>query len=85
MISFPVRWYYDILRGLDHFRVADRYDERLAEGVDMLVSKRDADGRWRLENRHQGATHFSIDGREGAPSRWNTLRAMRVLNWVGAE
>lgn len=84
MISFPVRWYYDILRGLDHFRSADRYDERIAEAVDLLSSKRDQDGRWALENRHQGATHFSIDGREGAPSRWNTLRAMRVLEWVGA-
>lgn len=85
MISFPVRWYYDILRGLDHFRTADRYDERLVEAVDLLASKRDEDGRWALENRHQGATHFSIDGREGAASRWNTLRAMRVLQWVGAE
>jgi hypothetical protein len=85
MISYPVRWYYDVLRGLDHFRVADRFDERMAEAVDLLASKKDDDGRWALENRHQGATHFSIDGREGAPSRWNTLRAMRVLDWAGAQ
>ena len=85
MISYPVRWYYDVLRGLDHFRVANRFDERMAEAVDLLASKKDDDGRWALENRHQGATHFSIDGREGAPSRWNTLRAMRVLDWAGAQ
>lgn len=84
MISFPVRWYYDILRGLDHFRMADRFDERMAEAVGLVASKQDAEGRWALENRHQGATHFSIDGREGAPSRWNTLRAMRVLDWVAS-
>jgi hypothetical protein len=85
MISYPVRWYYDVLRGLDHFRVADRFDERMAEAVDLLASKKDDEGRWALENRHQGATHFPIDGREGAPSRWNTLRAMRVLDWAGAS
>lgn len=84
MISFPVRWYYDILRGLEHFRRAERFDERLTDAVKLLESKRDSAGRWALENRHQGATHFSIDGREGHPSRWNTLRAMRVLEWVGA-
>lgn len=85
MISFPVRWYYDILRGLDYFRVADIYDERMSEALDLLAVKRDPEGRWLLENRHQGATHFSIDGREGHPSRWNTLRAMRVLDWAGAS
>jgi hypothetical protein len=84
MISFPVRWYYDILRGLDYLRLAADYDERCAEAVEMLVSKRGPDGLWRLENRHQGPTHFRVDGPEGSPSRWNTLRALRVLDWADA-
>ncbi|HEU4321417.1 MAG TPA: hypothetical protein VFS66_15210 [Acidimicrobiia bacterium] len=85
MLSFPVRWYHDILRGLDHFRLAGPFDDRCAEAVEMLVSKRDSEGRWRLENRHQGPVHFRVDGPEGGPSRWNTLRALRVLEWAGAD
>lgn len=85
MISFPVRWYHDILRGLDHLRLARPFDERCAEAVELLISKRDGQGRWRLENRHQGPVHFRVEGREGGPSRWNTLRALRVLEWAGAS
>ena len=85
MLSFPVRWYYDILRGLDHFRLAGPFDERCAEAVELLVSKRDTEGRWPLENRHQGPVHFRVEGREGSPSRWNTLRALRVLAWAGVD
>jgi hypothetical protein len=84
MISFPVYWYYDILRGLDYFRLAGDFDDRCAEAVEMLASKRDSDGLWWLENRHQGPTHFRVDGPEGSPSRWNTLRALRVLEWADA-
>jgi len=82
MISFPVYWYYDILRGLDYFRLVGVFDDRCSEAVEMLVSKRDSDGLWWLENRHQGPTHFRVDGSEGSPSRWNTLRALRVLEWA---
>ena len=82
MISFPVYWYYDILRGLDYFRLVGVFDDRCSEAVEMLVSKRDSDGLWWLENRHQGPTHFRVDGPEGSPSRWNTLRALRVLEWA---
>jgi hypothetical protein len=85
MISFPVRWYYDVLRGLDYFRLARPYDERCAEAVQILVAKEDGEGRWPLENRHQGPTHFRVDGPEGGPSRWNTLRALRVLDWADAH
>ena len=83
MISFPVRWYYDVLRALDYFRLAGPFDDRCTEPIEMLVSKRDTEGRWPLENRHQGPVHFRVEGPEGGPSRWNTLRASRVLDWAG--
>lgn len=85
MFSYPTRWYYDVLRCLDHFRsTRATLDERCVEGIDLVADKRDREGRWPLENRHQGPTHFRMDGSEGSPSRWITLRAMRVLDWAGA-
>jgi hypothetical protein len=80
--SYPTFWHYDVLRGLDYLRAADVVpDERMAEAIDLVRSKRDADGRWPLENPHPGTLHFAIDDGDGRPSRWNTLRAMRVLRW----
>jgi hypothetical protein len=80
--SYPTYWHYDVLRGLDYLRAADAIpDERVTEAIDLVESKRDADGRWPLENPHPGKVHFAMDEGEGRPSRWNTLRAMRVLNW----
>jgi hypothetical protein len=82
--SHPTFWHYDVLRGLDYLRAAGAVpDDRLAEAIELVRSKRDADGRWPLENPHPGALHFAIDDGEGRPSRWNTLRAMRVLRWYG--
>ncbi len=81
MPSYPVRWYHDVLRGLEHFRRANRHDARLAEAVTLLRAKADADGRWRLENSHQGPTPLDFGEGEGWPSRWVTLRALRVLRW----
>jgi hypothetical protein len=80
--SFPTYWHYDVLRGLDYMRAAGvAPDERVAEAIALVESKRDADGRWPLENPHRGEQHFPLDEGEGRPSRWNTLRAMRVLRW----
>ncbi|MEX1249117.1 MAG: hypothetical protein WEA57_00345 [Acidimicrobiia bacterium] len=84
MFSFPAYWYYDVLRGLDYFRsTGAAFDERCTEAIDLVMSKRGTDGRWPLENIHQGPTHLEMEGAENDPSRWNTLRAMRVLNWAG--
>jgi len=88
--SFPTGYHYDALRGLEYFRTADvKPDARMDDAIELVRSKRDADGRWALENPHD--THmvqtsvadldFGMDEREGEPSYWNTLRAMRVLNW----
>lgn len=84
MFSFPYYWYYDVLRALDYFRsTGSPLDERCDEAVELVVSKRRSDGRWPLGNIHQGPTHVRMDGAEGDPSRWITLRAMRMLDWAG--
>ena len=59
-------------------------DERLAEPIQLVESKRGPDGRWLLENTHPGAVHFELEDGDGRPSRWNTLRALRVLEWYHA-
>lgn len=80
--SFPMRWQYDVLRALEYFRAADEPpDPRLDEAIRLLRSKRRPDGTWLLENTHPGAVHFTLEDGDEHPSRWNTLRAMRVLNW----
>lgn len=82
MLSFPPRWHYDILRGLDHFQaVAAPEDERLADALGVLEGKRRRDGRWPVQHKHTGRVWFDMEtGRR--PSRWNTLRALRVLRWA---
>jgi hypothetical protein len=80
--SFPPWWHYDLLRALDYFRaVGEEPDPRVAEAIAILRSKRQPDGTWLLENTHPGAVHFLMEDGDGRPSRWNTLRALRVLNW----
>lgn len=84
MLSYPVRWFHDVLRGLDHFRLADRRDPRLAEAVELVRSKAGQDGRWALENVHEGPVLFRLGPVEGGPDRWVTFRALRVLRWWDA-
>ena len=80
--SFPTRWHYDVLRGLEYFRsTGDPPDPRASEAIELLRSKQQADGTWLLENTHSGAVHFTLEDGDGRPSRWNTLRALRVLRW----
>ena len=80
-LAFPYYWHYDVLRALDYFRKAGAPDPRMAEAVSVLRSKRQPDGRWLLERVHPGRVHFHLEGGVGTPSRWNTLRALRVLKW----
>jgi hypothetical protein len=80
--AFPTWWHYDVLRGLEYLRRAGvAPDERVAEAVALVASKRDGDGRWPLETTHPGRMPVETDEGEGRPSRWNTLRALRVLRW----
>jgi hypothetical protein len=79
--AFPYYWHYDVLRALDYFRSSGADpDPRMAEAVDVVRSERQPDGRWLLERIHPGRVHFDLE-EVGAPSRWNTLRALRVLEW----
>jgi hypothetical protein len=78
---FPPRWHYDVLRALDHFRDVDApRDARLEDAIALVHAAQHADGRWRLRYAYRGSTYFTME-RVGAPSRWNTLRALRVLRW----
>ena len=80
--SFPNRWHYDVLRALEYFRsVGSAPDSRMAEAIDLLRSKEQPDGTWLLENTHPGKVHFALEDGDNRPSRWNTLRALRVLSW----
>jgi hypothetical protein len=80
-LSFPPRWHYDILRALDYFQAVDAFtDPRLAEAIEILRARRRDDGRWIHQHSYPGKTYFEME-RRGAPSRWNTLRALRVLKW----
>jgi hypothetical protein len=79
--AFPYYWHYDVLRALDYFRGAGAEpDARMAEAVAVVRSKQQADGRWLLDHLHPGRVHFDLEN-VGTPSRWNTLRALRVLDW----
>jgi hypothetical protein len=81
-LAFPTWWHYDVLRGLEYLRRAGvAPDGRAAEAIDLVASKRDADGRWPLETHYPGRMPVAMDDGEGLPSRWNTLRALRVLDW----
>ena len=80
---FPPRWHYDVLRALDYFRDAGgAVDDRMTEALDLVEAKRQPDGRWLMEHEYPGDVHFPVDDGVGQPSRWNTLRALRVLRWA---
>ena len=84
--GFPYYWRYDILRGLDYFRnTGAEPDQRVAEAVELVESKQQPDGRWLLDRIYPGRVHFDVESPAGSPSRWNTLRALRVLRWWNKE
>ncbi len=86
LFTHPSRWRYDVLRGLDYFRDAGVFtgnapDPRLTDAVDHVRSRQRPDGTWPLDRRDPGRVWFDVDEGPGEPSRWVTLRAMRVLQW----
>lgn len=84
--SFPPTWHYDVLRGLDYLRSAGvEPDERVAEAVELVADRQHQNGRWPLQNPHPDRFDFDMDPGKGKASRWNTLRALRVLNWYSAR
>ena len=78
-LSYPRRWRYDILSALDFFQYSNTpWDSRLKPAIDVLLKKRTKQGTWKVQAKHPGQTHFDME-KAGLPSRWNTLRALRVL------
>ncbi len=90
-MPFPPRWHYDFLRALDYFQSVNApRDERMNDAIDLLLKKREKDGRslaprdkWPLNAPYAGLVYFHME-KAGQPSRWNTLRALRVLKWWAA-
>jgi hypothetical protein len=84
-MHFPPRWHYDFLRGLDYFQAVQApVDERAEEAIQLLKNKQGPDGRWVVNTRWPGLVFFHLE-QAGQPSRWNTLRALRVLKWAGND
>jgi len=82
LMSFPPRWFYDVLRGLDYLHQSGiDPDPRCEDAIEVIKSKQRRDGTWPLQNRHPGRVHFDMEEGSGKPSRWNTLRVLRVLRW----
>lgn len=78
-LCYPSRWYYDILRAMDYFQLARvEYDNRMGDAIKVILEKRTPTGQWKLASKHPGQTHFEME-KPGTVSRWNTLRALRVL------
>lgn len=83
-LSFPPRWRYDILRGLEHLAATgSSWDDRLGDALDVLNGRQRRDGRWPVQNKHAGKVWFDMET-TGRPSRWNTLRALRVARWASS-
>jgi len=80
--AFPTLWHYDVLRALDYLRAAGVVpDARVEEAVASVLERRQDDGRWLLDVRHRDTLYEELSGAVGAPNRWITLRALRVLDW----
>ena len=83
--SYPPRWHYDLLKATSYFALrGGPADPRRVEAIDQVRAKRQPNGCWLLEGTHPGAVHFRFEGPDGTSSRWNTLRALRVLRWYDA-
>jgi hypothetical protein len=86
--SFPITWHYDVLRGLDYLRSAGvAPDERIAEAVQLVEKRRHQNGRWPLGAVYRDVVPipFEMEAGVGTASRWNTLRALRVLDRYGTQ
>ena len=83
-VGFPNKGFYDVVRVLDYLRVArPEPDERMTEVLDIVESKRDADGRWPLDHKYHERLLVDFGDSEGQPSKWITLRGSRILRWAG--
>ena len=80
--SFPTFWHYDVLRGLDYLRNAGiKPDSRVSDAIETVIERRHQNGRWPLNLLHREHISLQMESSVGSASRWNTLRALRVLRW----
>jgi len=80
--SFPTVWHYDVLRGLDYLRSAGiEPNNRMREAIEIVIKRRHQNGRWPLNLLHPERIPLKMETAIGSASRWNTLRALRVLHW----
>ena len=80
--SFPTFWHYDVLRGLDYLRNAGiKPDSRVSEAIEIVIERRHQNGRWPLSVLYGERIPLEMETAVGGASRWNTLRALRVLRW----
>ena len=84
-LTYPCRWKYDILRALDFFQYTGiGWDNRMKAALDVLMSKRNNEGSWNMQAAHPGQVHVNME-KAGKPSRWNTLRVLRVMKHFEIE
>jgi len=80
--SYPTFWHYDVLRGLDYLRNAEiKPDSRVEEAIEVVIERRHQNGHWPLNLLHPERIPLEMETEVGRASRWNTLRALRVLRW----
>jgi hypothetical protein len=83
-LAYPWMWHHDVLRGLEYFRSAGRVpDKRLAPAITVVKQRQHQNGRWPRNAVHRDPVQLEMEGPKGTASRWNTLRAYRVLDWNG--
>jgi len=86
LFSFPTFWHYDVLRGLDYLRAADiKPDSRITDAIQIVRDRSHQNGRWPLNVAHKEHVPLEMEAGVGKASRWNTLRALRVLRWSGRQ
>ena len=84
-LTYPFRWKYDILRAMDFFQYAGiEWDNRMKAAIDVLKTKRNNEGTWNMQAAHSGQVHVSME-KAGKPSRWHTLRVLRVMKHFEIE
>jgi hypothetical protein len=84
--SYPTHWHYDVLRGLDYLRNAGiKPDSRVGDAIEAVIARRHQNGRWPLNLLHPEKIPLEMETRVGSASRWNTLRALRVLSWYNGS
>ncbi|MDH4198557.1 MAG: nitrogen fixation protein NifH [Candidatus Aminicenantes bacterium] len=82
--GFPLMWQTDALEMFDILTGLGIRDERMRDAAELIASKGNGQGRWRLERTSPDRTLASLE-RVGRPSKWITLAALRSLRRYGGR